>query len=154
MSSSVTVEIYLNSKSASNYINNQISDCYFNLSSIEILQDEVAYINLKDAVIPYSFYNVNNTNNKLDYILNSVNYSITLINGYYNVNTLRTHSFDLLGVNWIINYISKLNKYEFIHTLNNFTFLNSSTCFELLGFKDNLSYSSTLLKLTSSIYML
>ena len=58
---------------------------------------------------------------------------------------------DLLGVNWTIIYISKLNKYEFIHTLNNFTFLNTSTCFELLGFKDNLSYSSNLLKLTSSI---
>ena len=83
--SSETIEIYLNSKSASNY--------------------------------------VNNTNNKLDYILNSVNYSITLINGYYNVNTLRTHLLDLLGVNWTIIYISKLNKYEFIHTLNNFTFL-------------------------------
>ena len=38
-----------------------------------------------------------------------------------------------------------------MHTLNNFTFLNSSTCFELLGFKHNISYSSTPLKLTSSI---
>ena len=152
--SSETIEIYLNSKSASNYVNNQISDCYFNLPSIEILQDEVAYINWKDAVIPYSFYNVNNTNNKLNYTQNSIDYSITLINGYYNVNTLRTNLLDLLGVNWTIIYISKLNKYEFIHTLNNFTFLNSSTCFELLGFKDNTSYSSTSLKLTSSIYML
>ena len=146
-----TIEIYLNSKSASNYLNNQISDCFYNLPSIEILQDEIAYINLKDAVIPYSFYNVNNTNNKLDYILNSVNYSITLINGYYNVNTLRTHLLDLLGVNWTILYISKLNKFEFIHTLNNFTFLNTSTCFELLGFKNNISYYSTSLKLISDI---
>ena len=116
--STETIEIYLNSKSATNYINNQISDCYFNLPSIEILQDEVAYVSLKDAVIPYSFYNVNNTNNKLNYILNSINYSITLINGYYNVNTLKTHLLELLGLNWTINYISKLNKYEFIHTLN------------------------------------
>ena len=77
-----TLEIYLNSKSASNYLNNQISDCFYNLPSIEILQDEIAYINLKDAVIPYSFYNVNDTNNKLNYILNGVNYSIILINGY------------------------------------------------------------------------
>ena len=53
--SSETIEIYLNSKSATNYINNQISDCYFNLPSIEILQDEVAYVSLKDAVILYSF---------------------------------------------------------------------------------------------------
>ena len=62
-----TIEIYLNSKSASNCLDNQISDCFYNLPAIEILQDEVAYINLKDAVIPYSFYNVNNTN-KLNYI--------------------------------------------------------------------------------------
>ena len=151
MSSLGTIEIYLNSKSATNYINNQISDCYFNLPSIEILQDEVAYVSLKDAVISYSFYNVNNTNNKLNYILNSINYSITLINGYYNVNTLKTHLLELFGLNWTINYISKLNKYEFIHQHHNFTFLSSSTCFELLGFKDNASYTSTSLKLTSSI---
>ena len=111
-----TIEIYLNSKSASNYLNNQISDCFYNLPSIEILQDEIAYINLKDAVIPYSFYNVNNTNNKLDYILNSVNYSITLINGYYNVNTLRTHLLDLLGVNCTILYISKLKTKQYFKT--------------------------------------
>ena len=91
MSASETIEIYLNSKSASNYINNQISDCYFNLPSIEILQDEVAYINLKDAVIPYSFYNVNNTNNKLDFVFDNINCSITLINGYYNINTFRQY---------------------------------------------------------------
>ena len=93
--SSETIEIYLNSKSASNYFNNQISDCYFNLPSIEILQDEVAYINLKDAVIPYSFYNVNNTNNKLNFVLDNINCSITLINGYYNINTIKTHLYDL-----------------------------------------------------------
>ena len=98
--STETIEVYLNSKSTTNYINNQISECYFNLPSIEILQDEVAYVSLKDAVIPYSFYNVNNTNNKLYYILNSINYSITLINGYYNVNTLKTHLLELFGLNW------------------------------------------------------
>ena len=38
-----TIEIYLNSKSASNYLNNQISDCFYNLPSIEILQDEIVY---------------------------------------------------------------------------------------------------------------
>ena len=160
--STETIEIYLNSKSATNYINNQISDCYFNLPSIEILQDEVAYINLKDAVIPYSFYNVNNTNNKLNFVLDTINCFITLVNGYYNINTLKTHLYDLLfnynygqgntnHKHWTINYISKLNKYEFIHQYHNFTFLNSSTCFELLGFKDNTNNSSTSLKLTSSI---
>ena len=104
--SSETIEIYLNSKSASNYVNNQISDCYFNLPSIEILQDEVAYVSLKDAVIPYSFYNVNNTNNKLDFVLDNINCSITLVNGYYNINTLKTHLYDL-----IFNYdLSQLKK--------------------------------------------
>jgi hypothetical protein len=159
---SETIEIYLNSKSATNYVNNQISDCYYNLPNIELSQDEIAYVSLKDAVIPYSFYNVNNTNNKLDFILDAINCSITLTNGYYNVNTLKQHIYELLfsydygaGNNnhnhWTINYISKLNKYEFIHQFHNFTFLSSSTCFELLGFINNISYTSTSLKLTSSI---
>ena len=60
----------------------------FSSNTLEIDEGHYIYLSVVHVSIPYSFYNVNNTNNKLDYILNSVNYSITLINGYYNVNTL------------------------------------------------------------------
>jgi hypothetical protein len=156
------LEIYINSRTATQYFNGLISDALFVLPVIEINKDEKAYICVKNAVIPNSFYNVNNTNNRLDFILENDTLSITIPNGNYNINTFRTQLYDLLfnlnygqGNNnhnhWTINYIPKLNKFTFTHQFHNFTFLNSSTCFEMLGFKDGVSYSSVNLSLTSTI---
>jgi hypothetical protein len=61
-----TIEIYLNSKTA-NKQNNGTSDVTFHLPPIEVLKDEKAYVNVKQAVIPFSFYNVNETNNLLNF---------------------------------------------------------------------------------------
>ena len=45
---------------------------------------------LLDAVLPVSFYNINYTNNTLNYQISSVNYTITATPGNYNFNTLAT----------------------------------------------------------------
>ena len=160
--SSDVLEIYVNSRSATQIYNNLISDAMYSLPVIEITKNEKAYICVKNAVIPNSFYNVNNSNNKLNFVLNGVDYSITFTNGNYNINTFRTHLYDLLynldygqgnenHKNWTIIYNNKFNKYTFFHQFHNFTFLNSSNCFELIGFKVGSSYASTLLSLTSNI---
>jgi hypothetical protein len=156
------LEIYINSRTATQYFNNLISDSLYTLPIIEINKDEKAYICVKNAVIPNSFYNINNTNNKLNFILAGSNYSITLVNGNYNINTFRSHLYDLLfnldygsgntnHKQWIITYSNKLNKMIYTHQFHNFTFLSTSTCFELMGFKDGSSYTSTSLSLTSTI---
>lgn len=159
--SSDVLEIYINSRSATQIYNNLISDAMYSLPVIEINKNEKAYICVKNAVIPNSFYNINNSNNKLDFVLNEDNFTITFTNGNYNINTFRSHLYDLLfnlnyGVgnenhkHWTITYNNKFNKFTFIHQYHNFTILNSSTCFELIGFKVGL-YASTLLSLTSNI---
>lgn len=43
---------------------------------------------LVDAVLPVSFYNINYTNNTLNYQISSVNYTITATPGNYNFNSL------------------------------------------------------------------
>ena len=45
---------------------------------------------LLDAVLPVSFYNMNYTNNTLNYQISSVNYTITVTPGNYNFNSLAT----------------------------------------------------------------
>ena len=60
------LEIYINSRTATQIYNNLISDSMYSLPVIEINKNEKAYICVKNAVIPNSFYNVNNTNNKLN----------------------------------------------------------------------------------------
>ncbi len=50
-----------------------------------------------------------------------------------------------------ITYIPLNNSFKFEHSTHNFTFKSTSTCFELLGFKDNQNYSSTSKILQSTI---
>ena len=92
---SEVLEIYINSRNANRYYDGMISNASYTLPHIEILQDEKAYVCIKSAVIPYSFYNINNTNNKLNYLLNGVASSITLVKGNYNINTLKAHFIEL-----------------------------------------------------------
>ena len=89
--SSDVLEIYINSRSATEIYNDLISDAMYSLPVIEINKNEKAYICVKNAVIPNSFYNINNSNNKLDFVLDGTNFSITFTNGNYNINTFRTH---------------------------------------------------------------
>ena len=143
-----TVEIYLNSKSANKQ--NGTSNCVFHLPNIEVNKDEVAYINVKQAVIPFSWYNVNETNNVLDIRIANVRpYTINIPFGNYNINQLISylHSQFLLFLandkDLIITYSNQTNKLLFTHHHHNFRLEYSSTCFELLGFGDNEDYFST-----------
>lgn len=143
-----TVEIYLNSKSANK--KNGTSNCVFHLPNIEVAKDEVAYVNVKQAVLPFSWYNVNETNNVLDIRIANVRpYTINIPFGNYNINQLIAylHSQFLLFLandkDLIITYSNQTNKLLFTHHHHNFRLEYSSTCFELLGFGDNEDYFST-----------
>jgi hypothetical protein len=137
------LEIYLNSKSADRYNDGNVGNAFFNLPIIEIAKNEKAYISVKNAVIPFSFYNVNINNNKLELILSDIHYSLSFEVGNYNVNTLITEISKLLGPNWTITYIAKQNKFAFAHSYSEFTFKSSATCFEILGFPIGLDESGT-----------
>ena len=69
MSELESLQIHLNSKFADNYINNSLSNCEFFLPVIEIPPQHHIYISVVLANIPYSFYNIDNYNNKLSYRL-------------------------------------------------------------------------------------
>ena len=145
------IQIILNSKTADQYINNNTTDCIFRIPVIEVKRRHKAHISLTDAVIPYSFYNVNDTNDKLDYVLNGLTYNVIIEHANYNISTLITYLKLNMDSGFTINYNSSTNKITFTHSTFEFTFLNTSTCQELLGFVENTSYSSNLLILTSVI---
>ena len=145
---SETVEIYLNSKLANQQ--NGTSNCVFHLPNIEVAKDELAYVNVKQAVIPFSWYNVNETNNVLDILIANVRpYTINIPFGNYNINQLIAylHSQFLLFVgndkHLIITYSNQTNKLLFTHTHHIFKLEIYSTCSELLGFNDKEEYNST-----------
>lgn len=145
-----TIELYLHSKNANKYIDNRIANCYFTLPAIDIDPlDGHVYVNVKQAVIPYSFYNVDNNNNKLILLINGTTYTITILPGNYNVNSLiseiqsQISTFAVNDKNLTLTYISKTNKIAFTHSLNTFQILDTTTCSELIGFQNGETITAT-----------
>ena len=105
-------------------------------------QSNILYHSLKllHAEIPYSFYIINETNNIINMVINSINHSLTIPVGNYNAFTLLT----------ILNTID--NKITF--TLNNsdgkyfissnfpFSVLNTSTLTKIIGGVLNTTYNA------------
>ena len=150
-SSDEIIEIYLNSTTADAFPSDYTSDAVFHIPNIEIDRTEKAYISVKNCVFPYSWYNINFTNNILNYHVNNLLYTINLTKGNYNANTLKDHIYNLLTTQtypngndnkFTINYDIKTNKYTFSHLHHEFGFYKTSNCFELLGFSDSNKTSS------------
>ena len=127
-----SIQIHLNSQYVNKYNNINYSDCDFNLPVIEAQEGYTLYLSVLHAVIPYSFYSINSTNNVLFYseyqatpVVNT-----TLNIPYGNYNSLQLASYltaNLPRTN--VTYNSITNKYIFTNSVNEFKILNSySTC--------------------------
>ena len=84
------IQIHLNSKFATKFNNNHYSDVDFVLPVIEAQSQHTIYISVLHAVIPYSFYNINSTNNVLYFYEHTSDPPVTTILnipfGNYNAN--------------------------------------------------------------------
>lgn len=141
----MSLYLHLNSEYADDITNNTF---LFSFPLIEGGQQDTIYLSVEHATIPYSWYNINNNNNTLNYRLNNINYSLTITNGNYNALELRDYLKSNLPFEVTFNKIK--NKYTFTHTTSDFSFLSSSTCFKLLGFRKNTTISSFSKILTST----
>ena len=144
-----SIQIYLNSQMADKYFNG-ISDCEYNLPLIEIPDGFHIYLSVVSCLIPYSFYNINTSNNVLQYSFDGINLTtLTIPIGNYNVNSLLSILKSNISPTFTISYDNVKNKFTFTHPINNFMFMSSSTCLQILGFNNNMTISSTSLTLTS-----
>jgi hypothetical protein len=62
-----TIQVHLNSKYATSYNNGNIEYCNFLLPNIEAEDGYYIHLSVLSAVIPYSFYNIDSSNNCLFY---------------------------------------------------------------------------------------
>ena len=67
MTSVESLQIHLNSQYATKFNNANYSDCDFSLPLIECQDGYTLYLSVLHAMIPYSMYSVNSTNNVLFY---------------------------------------------------------------------------------------
>ena len=145
-----SLQIHLSSTDA-DFINGTKSDCVFNLPMIEIDSQQQIYISVQSAVIPYTFYNVNSSNNTLNYMLGSTFYNTTITAGNYNTNSLKAWLNANLFYGFTVSYNINQNTFTFYNPSYSFTFLSSSTCLSLLGFSGQASSSLNYLTSTQSI---
>lgn len=117
--------------------------------SIEFIQ-----FSIPDAVIPVSFFTINETNNVLVIQELAVNTSYVFPVGNYNSNYFITQFKVLLNVSsskWNITLNNYNSCYTITNTTNNFSILSSSTISNIMGFSSSVtsvllngSYTATL----------
>jgi len=146
-----SILLFLNSQTANSYVNGYTSECLFVLPALLIPKKTNVSVAVQSASIPYSFFNCDSFNDKLSYIVNSITYNIIIPQGNYNINTLISALKTLLGVNFNIVYNTLDNTLSFTNTLYEFQLLATSTCFEMIGFKDKITYLSSSKSLKSNI---
>ena len=142
--------INLTSNTATTINGSFLSDSYFEFRGL--LKDETdiikRQISLVSAQIPVSFYNVNYTNNKIVFKKSAdAGYTTTTIAvGNYNANTFMTTLTNLFLSALSLTVTISLSKTTGIITIScptNFSISPLSTCYELLGFVNGTTYTSS-----------
>ena len=141
--------IHLNSSNAIRYYNGSYnSQVEFLLPILDIPSDYTIYLSICHVSIPYSFYNINTTNNTLKYSIGSSIYTVTIpIGNYTTANLLTTLQGLLTANNFTITYNNITNQFTFTNSNSDFVFIYDpmsiqSTCFGILGFSLIYQYSS------------
>lgn len=114
----------------------------YDIPAFLVIDDSIDYVqfNISSAVIPVSFYNINDTNNTLVIIENGITSSYVFPNGNYNANLFMTTFKTLLPTRWGIT----LNSVTSIFTITNttyatFSILGTTTMDYILGFSGNIT---------------
>lgn len=156
MSNSETIQIHLNSKYATSYNNNSVSDCNFTLPLIEVQDGYYIHLSVQSAIIPYSFYNIDSSNNCLFYqeiIVDTNNNQTGVINtnlyissGNYNAIQLAAYLQSNLP-RTTVTYSTITGKYTFINSTYNFIIKSQfSNCLGLIGLNSSDIYNTSVLK--------
>lgn len=125
------------------------SKCEYNIPNMIERDETIEHIlfSIPDAVIPVSFYIINENNNQLFVNVNSVVTQYSFPFGNYNANTFMTLFKTLLGSNWNITLNTVNSKFTVTNLVNDFTILGYSSISSVMGFSDDvvsISLSATM----------
>ena len=139
--------VVLDSRNATGYNNgDKHSSVHFDFNEpIRISKDAIRMTcSVLHFQSPNSLYNINENNSLLSITINSTKTVYYIDYGNYNANTLKDKLILLLPSAFTITFNTITNKYNFVHSTNNFTI--GGTIGPVLGFET--STSSSLLNLT------
>jgi hypothetical protein len=134
----------------STYVKSFLSHIDFNFPGLLHEDPSILYnhIDIVNAQIPVSFYNINYASNTLKYTIDGgAIQTLTISVGNYNISTLKSalkSDFLVAGYVFTILFNETTNKYSFTNTLYDFSFLSfGSTILETVGFDSVNNYVST-----------
>jgi hypothetical protein len=139
-------QLHLSTQSdAGRLINGEKRSCIeYYVPNFIIHDDSVEYIqySVQSAIIPVSFYTINDNHNSLVVTVSSVTTTYTFPNGNYNATLFIAQFKTLLGANFDITLDSATSKFTITNTTNNFTLGAATTIDYIMGFSGNLTSSS------------
>jgi hypothetical protein len=129
-------QIHLNSASATYNNGTYKSDCTFILPDmIDNTKKTIELrISLVNAQIPVSFYQINQTNNKLNITISGTKTSYYFPYGNYNINTFITQWASTVGAGWILTLNSSTNTLNIANTTTDFSLTDdTNSIFGIIG---------------------
>ena len=115
----------------------------FNVNDFIVVSDDIAYIqfSVHSAVIPISFYTINESNNTLFLLENGYTYFYKYPSGNYTAASLITTSKTILPNRWSFSLNSVTSKFTLTNSTYPFFVLGNSTIDYILGFSGDQSSS-------------
>lgn len=106
--------------------------------------DSIEYIqySVQSAIIPVSFYTINDNHNTMVITRNGITNTYVFPNGNYNSSLFITAFLALVGSSYTIALDSTTNKFTITNSTYNFTFESSTTIDYIMGFSGSVSSSS------------
>ena len=148
MSDYDSLQIYINSKYADQFLDNTNSNILINLPYITVPNGHYIHLSVINATIPYSFYTVNDKNNAIQ-INSTPTVGVSpqglyiIPNGCYNSNQLAS-TLTALIPNMTVTYNNILNIFFFTCTTTDFIIdIQYTTASELLGLSSNNLYNTS-----------
>lgn len=137
-----SIQIYLNSRYATETVGGNIANSIYYLPVIEIPDGHHIYLSLQNATIPYSFYSITSFDNTFSWGLVSGGVNIATIPvGNYNITQLIDVLRTTMGATFTITFNSITSKILITHATSNFT-IYAGTFNHIIGFSKTTNTTS------------
>ena len=139
-----SLQIYINSRYATETIGGNIANSVYYLPVIEIPDGHHIYLSLQNATIPYSFYSITSFDNTFSWGLVGLEPQFTYYvqPGNYNITQLIDVIQTAMGSNYTITYNSITSKILITHATSDFI-IYAATINHVLGFSKTSNTTST-----------
>jgi hypothetical protein len=138
-----SIQIYLNSRYATETVGGNIANSIYYLPVIEIPDGHTIYLSLQNATIPYSFYSISSVDNTFSWglVAGPVN-TYYIEPGNYNITQLIDVIQTAMGTGYTITYSSITSKLLITHSSSNFI-IYAATFNHIIGFSKTTNTTST-----------